>query len=302
MSLVKYMNEMDKLINEFLVYLKIDRKYSKNTIMTYQNSLNKFSTYIENKIAIKNINTKDIEKYISIIKEKMDEKSISNNISALRSFYKFLVIEEKIKENPLDFISIPKHKKTLPTVLTLEEIDKLLDINIITAYDARNKAVLELLYSTGMRVSEVINLKCSDVDLINAYAKTIGKGKKERIIPLGDYAINALEEYINIHRPRLLKKKINNYLFLNNHGTPISRQSLFIIINKLANNKNIKTKISPHTLRHTFATHLLDSGADLRSIQELLGHSDLSSTQIYTHVSRKKLEENYKNFHPHGKD
>ena len=156
------------------------------------------------------------------------------------------------------------------------------------------------MYATGLRVSELINLKVNDIDLNMAVLKTLGKGSKERIIPLGDYALNYLKLYINEYRGLLIKKNLSDYLFLNNHGNKLTRQGLFKILNKLASEQGIKTEISPHTLRHSFATHLLNGGADLRSIQELLGHSDISTTQIYTHVSNQKLNEDYHKFHPHG--
>ena len=200
----------------------------------------------------------------------------------------------------MDFISSPKREKHLPRVLSENEIDKLLNIPLTDHYSYRNKAILELMYATGLRVSELINLKVNDIDLNMAILKTIGKGSKERIIPLGDYALNYLKIYINEYRSLLIKKDLNDYLFLNNHGNKLTRQGLFKILNKLAREQDIKAEISPHTLRHSFATHLLNGGADLRSIQELLGHSDISTTQIYTHVSNQKLNEDYHKFHPHG--
>lgn len=200
----------------------------------------------------------------------------------------------------MDFISSPKREKHLPKVLSEEEIDKLLNIPLTDAFSYRNKAILEIMYATGLRVSELINLKVNDIDLNMALLKTLGKGSKERIIPLGDYALNYLKLYINEYRNQLIKRNLTDYLFLNNHGNKLTRQGLFKILNKLAREQGIKTEISPHTLRHSFATHLLNGGADLRSIQELLGHSDISTTQIYTHVSNQKLNEDYHKFHPHG--
>ena len=200
----------------------------------------------------------------------------------------------------MNFISSPKREKHLPKVLSEEEIDKLLNIPLNDAFSYRNKAIIELMYATGLRVSELVNLKVNDIDLNMALLKTLGKGSKERIIPLGDYALNYLKLYINEYRSLLIKKNLNDYLFLNNHGNKLTRQGLFKMLDKLANEQGIKTEISPHTLRHSFATHLLNGGADLRSIQELLGHSDISTTQIYMHVSNQKLNEDYHKFHPHG--
>ena len=201
----------------------------------------------------------------------------------------------------MDQINNPKTKKSLPKVLSEDEINSLLDIDLKSDFDFRNKAMLELMYSSGLRVSELINLNISDIDLENDTVKIFGKGSKERIIPLNDYAKEALKEYVVVHRKELFKHGENNYLFLNNHGNKMTRQGFFKILKKMANEKKIKTEFSPHTLRHSFATHLLKYGADLRSIQELLGHSDISSTQIYTHVTNEKLENDYKEYHPHGK-
>ena len=173
-------------------------------------------------------------------------------------------------------------------------------MDLINKYSYRNKAMLELMYATGLRVSELVNLKLNNIDFDNDLLKTMGKGSKERIIPIGDYAMHYLKLYVNEYRSQLLKKEYTDHLFLNNLGKNISRQSFFIIIKNLAIKKNIKTNFSPHTLRHSFATHLLDRGADIVSIKELLGHSSLATTQIYTHISNKKLQDDYSKFHPHG--
>ena len=295
------MNEFRNYIDDFLDYLLIDKKYSSNTIESYKRDLEKFYLFNQSKnIKIRSITKETMRDYLKYLKnQNMDDRSISRNISCIRTFYKFLLLEKVIVNNPSEFIELPKLKKSLPTVLSVEEVDKLLNIKVIDAYSARNKAMLELMYATGLRVSELISLKLTDVDLNEAIVKTMGKGSKERIIPLGDYAIKALDEYIYGYRASLMKNKVNDYLFLNNHGNKLTRQGFFKMIKKLAKEKKIETNFSPHTLRHSFATHLLDSGADLRSIQELLGHSDISTTQIYTHVSNELLKENYKN-HPHA--
>lgn len=290
---------IDTYIDEFIEYLIIDKKYSENTIKSYNNDLNKFKNY--NKKTINNIDETDIKNYIKYLnKENNDTKTISHNISTLRSFYKFLLIEKKVKKNPMEYIELPKTKKSLPKTLSIEEIDKLLDINLTDSFSCRNKAMLELMYSSGLRVSELINVKIHDIDTSNCIIRIMGKGSKERIVPLGDYAIRYIELYQKEHREKLIKKEMNDYLFLNNHGKKMTRQGFFKILKQIAKEKNIKTEFSPHTLRHSFATHLLNGGADLRSIQEMLGHSDISTTQIYTHVSKEKLKENYNNFHPHA--
>ena len=294
------MSDANECIEKFIEYLIIDKKYSENTIKSYNNDLKKFNEYFKN-TNIKNINENHIKNYLKYLKDnKNDNRTINHNISTLRSFYKFLLIEKSIKENPLEYIEMPKVKKTLPKSLSIEEIDKLLDIKLDDSFSYRNKAMLELMYSSGLRVSELINVKIHDIDTSNCIIRVMGKGKKERIIPLGDYAINYINIYLKEHRNNLLKREINDYLFLNNHGNKMTRQGFFKILKQIAKEKNIKTDFSPHTLRHSFATHLLNGGADLRSIQEMLGHESISTTQIYTHVSREKLKENYNNYHPHA--
>lgn len=297
------MNEFKDKINEYLNYLLIDKKYSNNTIESYKHDLEHFYAFFSTgHKKIDDIKKEDIQDYLKRRKDgNLNDKSISRHISCLRSFYKYLLIEKDIKHNPMEFIEMPKVRKSLPKVLSKEEIELLLDINLQNNFSFRNKAMLEIMYAAGLRVSELVNLKIHDLDLTMALVRTMGKGNKERIIPLGDYALLALSEYLNHHRDELLKKDYNDYLFLNNHGNKMTRQGFFKIIKILAREKNIKTSFSPHTLRHSFATHLLDYGADLRSIQELLGHSNISTTQIYTHVSTEKLKDNYKNYHPHGR-
>ncbi len=294
------MNYQEK-INAFKNYLLLEKKYSENTISSYERDLIKFKKFFENKKELKNISNKDIKEYIRFLSKNENPNSVARNISCLKSFYKFLLIDKYLIKNPLDNITSPKLKKVLPKVLTETEVDKLLNIKLTDNYSYRNKAMIEVMYSSGLRVTELINLKITDIDLNMALIRIFGKGSKERVIPLGEYALNALNEYITYHRGGMIKNKSTNYLFLSSRGDKMTRQAFFKILKKLAKEQGIKTEFSPHTLRHSFATHLLKHGADLRSIQELLGHSDVSSTQIYTHITNEKLKENYKDFHPHGK-
>lgn len=290
----------DDIIQNYIEYLIIDKKYSKNTIESYQNDLKKFNQFIKNK-SIYNINEQNIKQYIKNLKDNNnDVKTISHNISVLKSFYKFLLIEQQIQINPMEYIESPKSKKTLPKSLSIDEIDKLLNIKLKTPFSYRNKAMLELIYSSGLRVSELINVKIHDIDNNSCTIRIMGKGAKERIIPIGDYALNYINIYLKEYRNKLIKKNLNDYLFLNNHGNKMTRQGFFKILKALAKEQQIKTEFSPHTLRHSFASHLLNGGADLRSIQEMLGHESISTTQIYTHISKEKLKENYNNFHPHA--
>ena len=291
------MNE--KYIEEFIDYLRFEKKYSENTISSYKRDLNKMNLYLK-KDFIK-LTKADIQKYIQNLSKNESSNTISRTISSLKSFYKFLEINKYTNTNPLTTIISPKTARKLPKVLSEEEVNKLLDINLNNDFDYRNKAMLELMYSSGLRVSELINLTVNDVDIKNSLVRIFGKGSKERVVPLNDYATEALNNYILYHRPKLFKQKENNYLFLNNHGNQMTRQGFFKTLKKIAKEKGIKSELSPHTLRHSFATHLLKYGADLRSIQELLGHSDISTTQIYTHITNEMLEKNYHEYHPHGK-
>jgi len=286
-------------INSFRSYLLIEKKYSNNTIDAYHRDLLKFSNYMHKDIS--SIKEEDIHSYLKFLaQEGLNERSISRTISCLKSFYKFLLIGKEVRNNPMENIEIPKLRKALPKTLSEEEVEALLDVPLLDAFSYRNKAMLELLYASGLRVTELVNLRMGDIDLESATLRTMGKGSKERIVPLGEYALHFLTIYLEKYRSNLLKKDYNDYLFLNNHGKQLTRQGFFKIIKERARDANIQKEISPHTLRHSFATHLLNHGADLRSIQELLGHSDISTTQIYTHVSNEHLKENYKEFHPHG--
>lgn len=284
-------------IKEFINYLLIDLKYSNNTIKTYEYVLKEFIKIINKDLLL--VNNKDIIYYLEFLKKKDSSKTINHHLNALASFYNFLLIENKITRNPIYDIDKLKTTKSLPKVLSQDEIKKILDIDLINKYSYRNKAMLELMYSSGLRISELVNIKIYNLDLDMGTVRIMGKGAKERIVPIGETAINYLSIYINEYRPLLNKKKLD-WLFLNNRGDSISRQSFFKIIKNTKIKKNIKTTFTPHTLRHSFATHMLENGADLRSIQELLGHSNISTTQIYTHVSNKIKKENYLKYHPHG--
>lgn len=302
--MVNDMDEYEDILNDFCDYLKIDKRYSDLTVESYRTEIKGYLDFFKEKnIKVKDIKNSDIKDYLAYIKKgETSERTLAHNVSVIRTFYKFLLTLKIIERNPTEFLELPKLRKKLPTVLSKEEVEKLLDIDLTDCYSYRNKAMLELLYSTGLRVSELVNLELSNIDLENCTLKTIGKGNKERIIPISDYALYYVEKYINEYRSSMLKKGVNNYVFINNHGNVMTRQGFFKIIKKLAAEKNIKTPISPHTLRHSFATHLLDYGADLRSIQEMLGHSNLSTTQIYTHVSSEHLKDNYNSSHPHSKE
>ena len=286
---------------EFKTYLLIDKKYSNETIESYMNDLYKYYQYvIKNNLNIDEIKRNDIMNYTKFLKaQQLSTNSINHNISVLRTFYKFLVVSNHFVTDPIDYIEPPRLRKSLPKVLSYDEVKTLLDIDLTDKYSYRNKAMLELMYATGLRVSELVNLKLNDLDLDMDLIRTLGKGSKERVIPIGDYAVYFVKKYLVEYRNQFLKDN-TDYLFLNNHGKKLTRQGFYKLVKELAVKKNIKTEFSPHTLRHSFATHLLDRGADIVSIKEMLGHSSLSTTQIYTHISNQKLKDEYTKFHPHG--
>ena len=281
-------------LKEYENYLKFEKNYSMNTINSYLSDIKEYQEFKKGDIL--SSTKEDILAYLKTIKN-LESTTISHKISSLKSFFKYYQKREKIKVNPLANIKSPKIAKKLPTYLTLEEVSKLLDVEIKSPYDARNKAILELLYSSGIRISELCNMQTSNYNSYECIIRLIGKGSKERIIPLGDYAISVLEDYINNYRPKINKKNINS-IFINNRGDAISRQFIFKVIKKECLKKGIRKNVSPHTLRHTFATHLLQNGADLRIIQELLGHENISTTQIYTHISNQELKNDYQKFFP----
>lgn len=285
----------DEDVISFLDYLKYERRLSINTIDSYGENLLLFSKYLNKKLIY--ATRDDIRNFFD------DQDNVvltkTHYLTVFNSFYKYLIFTGKIKNNPTDGIKHPKLSKKLPDYLTNEEIDKLFDIRLLKPIDYRNKAMLEVLYATGTRISELINLELNQMDFDECIIRVTGKGKKDRIIPLGDTAMNALKNYILNYRIFLVKSNDNNYVFLNKNGNKISRQGFFKILKSLANDAGIKKDISPHTIRHSFATNLLNNGADLRVIQELLGHENLQTTEIYSHLTNKKIEDDYQN-HPHA--
>jgi integrase/recombinase XerD len=286
----------DEYISEFLSYLELDLNYSNNTILSYDNDLKRLNVYFKNKDFLK-LTVNDLVKYISSLKD-LSPSSISHMISTLKTFYSYFIKIDKIKVNPTDALKSPKLGLHLPEYLSMDEIDNLLDIEVTDPFSARNKAILELMYATGLRISEVISLEFKNIDFEECIVRVMGKGSKERIVPINDYALDALNTYIEEYRPLMVKNEVNNYLFLNNHGKQMTRQGIFKMIKAECLKKGITKDISPHTIRHTFATHLLENGADLRIIQELLGHSDISTTQIYTHLTNDELKNDYKKYFP----
>lgn len=293
---------MKALLDEFINYLSVERGLSKNTISSYRTDLLSFLNYLESKgfSSADKIKRDDITNYLLNLKDKgLSGNSVSRALVSIKMFYRFLVQEHFIKDNVAGVLESPKLIRPLPNVLNVPEVEKLL-----TAPDTRDwmgirdKAALELMYATGMRVSEMVDLPTSTLNLDVGFIKCRGKGDKERMVPIGSQAKNAILRYLEKTRPLLLKNRSDNHLFLTRLGKRVSRQSFWKMIKKYAKKARIKKDITPHTLRHSFATHLLEHGADLRVVQEMLGHSDIATTQIYTHINKERLKSIHKQFHP----
>ena len=295
---------LDYYLDQYLSYLLTERGLSKNTIESYNNDLKHFIDFLEKKFSVSNPD--DIKRsHILLFQKELKEQgySVSSRyryLVSIRRFIKYLLREEIIKEDPTRNIELPSKGKKLPKVLTSEQVEKLLQMPDITKPGGlRDRAMLELLYATGLRVSELVTLKMNQVFFNQGYLLIMGKGSKERIVPFGDVAEKWVKKYLKEGRPELLKNKNSPYLFIGSRGTPITRQGFWKNIKSYALKAGIPLDIiSPHTLRHSFATHLLENGADLRSVQSMLGHSDISTTQIYTHITKERLKKVYKKYHP----
>ena len=300
-------NQLLNQVKIYLAYLQYEKKLSVNTVNSYWHDLRMFIDYIVSKYPIKNFNnikSKYIRDYISSLSAYTTNKkssSISRAISSIKSFFKYLIQNDIITKDPTKFIIKPKQQKKLPTVLTIEEINLILSKFKLSNNDIRDKTIVSVLYSCGIRVSELINLSLTNIFLNEDVIKIFGKGNKERIVPIGNIAKNDLVTYINDIRPFYARKtNTKGILFLSNRGSILSRKTIWNIIKNISKKAGISKNISPHTFRHSFATHLLEGGAGLRVVQELLGHSNISTTQIYTHLDLNYLKEIHKQFHPRG--
>lgn len=293
---------MKALIEEFLNYLSIEKGLSKNTILAYKHDLRSFGAYFEKKGVkdIAGIKRQDIMSYLLRLKDNgLSSNSISRSLVAIKMFYRFLVQERFIKDDVAGVLESPRLIRPLPNVLGIAEVDKLLRAPDLREWmGIRDKAALELMYATGMRVSELVELTLEGLNMDVGFIKCRGKGDKERIVPVGRKAKDAVGRYIEKVRPQLLKNRHDTHLFLTRLGRKVSRQSFWKMIKRCARIARIKKEIAPHTLRHSFATHLLERGADLRVVQEMLGHSDISTTQIYTHINKERLKSIHRQFHP----
>lgn len=289
--------ELDKNIINYLNYLKFERKLADNTYKSYRYNLIKIASHFENQSLI-DLTEDDIREFLYRDEDKSRTKA--HYLTVLKSFYDYMTDTNVITINPCKAIKSPKLERNLPKYLTIAEINELLNITLKEPKDYRNKAMLELLYATGMRVSELLDLKLYNYYEEEDCIKVMGKGSKERFIPLSDIAIKYLKLYLNEYRKFILNTKQSDYIFVNYNGNRMSRQGFTKILKKIAQDSKITKEISPHIIRHSFATHLLNEGADLRVIQELLGHENISTTEIYSHVSNERVISDYKN-HPHFK-
>ncbi len=293
---------MKELIDAFLNYLSVERGLSNNTIISYREDLNSYLDFMTKQHieALSRIAKNDVINFMLNQKDKgISANSIARRLAAIRMFHRFLARERILKSDPTNLIDSPKLWKKIPDTLSLNEVEALIaQPDIRDKQGIRDKAILETLYATGMRVSEATNLKIENVNLDVGFLRCIGKGDKERVIPLGKKAIAALKRYLEVSRQHFLKNKQSEFLFISRLGKKVSRQSLWKIIKKYAKLARIKKPIKPHILRHSFATHLLERGADLRSVQEMLGHSNISTTQIYTHINKDRLKTIHKMYHP----
>ena len=291
-------------LNDYYSYLKLERSLSENSISAYLNDIKKLRDFIKLKkidLEPNDIDIVTINDFLEYLNE-LDISSFSQAriVSGLKSFFKFLILEEKISKDPMDLIESPKLKRKLPEVLSLNDINILLNsIDLSTMEGVRNRAIIETLYSSGLRVSELVNLSIQNLFLDIGFIKVIGKGSKERLVPIGRHAIKYINMYKNGYR---YNKKINKgnegFLFLNRYGRKLTREMIFLIIKKISNKCLLNKNVSPHTFRHSFATHLIEGGADLRAVQEMLGHESITTTEIYTHLDREYLKQVIKEFHP----
>lgn len=294
-------------IQDFKYYLQVEKSLSENSVMAYESDIEKLMIFATEQLSGKkpaNITLKDLQAFLKYISEfHFTESTQSRIISGIKHFFKFLILENYIQDNPAELLETPRIIRKLPVFLSVEEIDTMLSlIDRSTSEGERNIAMLETMYSCGLRVSELISLKISDLHFNETYISIVGKGDKQRLVPIGGTAIKLIENYIKYHRTHIqIKKGSEDMVFLSKRGTPITRQMVFYVIKDLADKAGIKKTLSPHTFRHSFATHLVEGGADLRAVQEMLGHESITTTEIYTHLDQHFLRENILSYHPRNK-
>ncbi len=305
------MSNLEFFRKQFVNYLRLEKSLSENTLSNYLFDLDRFINYLKEEKKIENVEEvtdKIIESYIYYLRNQKSKKgdyysikSINRHISSLKTFFKYLLSEKNIETNPTDIIDAPKSARKLPDVLTIQEIDKIfMQTNLDDKFELRDRAIMETMYASGLRVSETVNLRINDIYFQEGILRVFGKGSKERIVPVGSSAIRYINLYLEKSRPYFAKPFSEDFVFLNFRGKFLTRMAIWNIIQKYSAKAGIKKDMHPHILRHSFATHLLEGGADIRIIQEMLGHSDISTTQIYTHIDREYLIEVHKTFHPRG--
>jgi len=298
------MSSLDIFVDQYINYLVFEKGLSEKTIESYSSDLSKYLEFLKQK-GVNDITQADtplILKHLIALRESgLGSKSCARHLITLRGFHKFLAQEKILEFDPAKLVDLPKSGLKLPDVLSVSEVNLLLNIpDSNTVLGKRNSAMLELLYAAGLRVSELVNLRFLDVNIEACFVRVMGKGSKERIVPFGLYAKNKIDDYINNSRPLLLKNRISKYLFVARAGKPMTRQGFWKLLKQYVKQAGIKKKVTPHSLRHSFASHLLEGGADLRTVQVMLGHVDISSTQIYTHVARDHLRKIHEKYHPRG--
>jgi integrase/recombinase XerD len=297
---------LDTSIHVFLSYVRVEKGLAHNTVLAYGRDLKRFSAFLakREKTKIEQVSREDIVDFLSsLYKEKLDSRSVARYLVSLRSFFKFAMIEELVKVDPTENLESPKIRQGLPTYLRVDEVDRVLAApDTSTPVGLRDRAMLEVLYSSGLRVSELLNLRMSDVDTRIGCVRCVGKGNKERLVPIGRKAIAAVEQYLTVSRPQFVRPSSppphNQVLFLTRRGRRLSRITIWKMMHEYGVKLGLRGRLTPHKLRHSFATHLLERGADLRSVQLMLGHADISTTQIYTHVVEERLKQVYKAHHP----
>lgn len=295
-------NHYKDMLESFLTYLVVIKGLSKNTSQSYKTDIEKLFTFIEKKElpSITKIKSNHISEFLTELNiSGLNISSINRCIVSIKQFFKYLMLENIIKTDPTADLISPRMKKSIPDVLSVDDIEKILNIPDLTKFEGiRDSAMLEVLYASGLRVTELVELKQVNINYDHGYIVVMGKGSKERIVPIGLTSIKKINDYLELSRPNLVKDNLSNYLFITRRGSCFTRQGFWKLIKTYAKEAGIEKNISPHTIRHSFATHLLERGADLRTIQLLLGHSDISTTQIYTHVERKRMSEIYNKYHP----
>ncbi|MBL0953288.1 site-specific tyrosine recombinase XerD [Leptospira levettii] len=293
----------NQLLQTFQEYLSVEKGLSDNSIYSYGYDLNKFAIFLEKEhINFLEVKANDIMRFLEEERErKISAKTLAREVVAIRQFYKYLRDEKRLDSNPTEKIETPEVARTIPDYLTQAEIEELFkNIKEDNLYELRDKCIFELLYSSGLRISEACNLKMSDIDMENMTITVEGKGGRQRLVPFGEKSLEILKRYLTESRTEILKKRTCDFVFVSKKGSYINRKSVWRLLNHYIKRTKIKKKVTPHTLRHSFATHLLENHADLKSVQELLGHIDISTTQIYTHMANKTLKEVHKKFHPRG--